>query len=421
MTADRFQSMRRFMRNRLVLVALLLSCLFGAALFTVYEWGLDDTSEFYLYADAEAAETTWRANAPLPQNSLLKQYYWGLEALPPRYRVLFDFPLESPVITHLQDHAHFDYVLAYPLSGDDVMKTLFVVHSFSAEQDSDLPGMTVGEVFFMLLLIAIGSATLLAGVFTRDIDAALNSLREWVESLSTSAKEPVIAPPSALRFSELHAVGNRLLVAIQRINQLTEHEKHFVRSLSHELRTPMAIVRAALDLMEKRELPPDLASKIGKIRDANRKMIAIADTLLRLWGSDAQREPPSAFVLSELIDDVLSEVSQAGLDGGTRIHKSVPAEQWVTLPREALSVVIINVLKNAMQYTCNGELSIECSTGNIIVKNKIDTAQKNSRVSSATYGFGLGLFIVNTLADRYGWQTSYLIDDGYFVAAIAIA
>jgi signal transduction histidine kinase len=82
--------------------------------------------------------------------------------------------------------------------------------------------------------------------------------------------------------------------AINQIISSTEREKIFVRCLSHELRTLMAVTSAALDILDKKELNPDTQSKIKKIRDANSKMISISDTLLNIWqeqGKDNNHQP----------------------------------------------------------------------------------------------------------------------------------
>lgn len=418
-------TLARFIRRRLIVASLLLSSLFGYAMFSLYEWGLDDASETYLYADAYEAEKTWEERRSLPSNTALKQFYLDLEQLPVQYHALFDKPITAPVVSFLENQLAFDYVLAYPLPIDDehvAPHTLFVVHSFAAEDNIEFPGMTVAQVFGLLLMVAVSSAVLLAGIFLRNIETAMRELQQWAGSL----KQPTLParinpPPATLRFQELLDIGTQLHEAVLRIDTLAEREKAYVRSLSHELRTPMAIIGVALDLIEKRELSSDIGAKIQKIRSANTNMTATADVLLRLWSDENYLEKTSEFELSPYIDSIVNELKSAGLAEHVVFVKTIPMNLMVKVPKQAYYIAISNLLRNASQYTHDNQVYLEACKEYIEVINTVDACRPADRIDAEPYGFGLGWFIVETLANRYRWGFSHQSQGKRFCVRLVFA
>ena len=66
------ESLLHYLRNRLLLLGLVLAVLFGVVMVAVYNWGLDDASEYYLLQDAKYAETLLLQQYPWPNNSFEK-------------------------------------------------------------------------------------------------------------------------------------------------------------------------------------------------------------------------------------------------------------------------------------------------------------------------------------------------------------
>lgn len=417
--------LRRYFTRQLIILGVLLSALYGYAMFTLYNWGLDDASEHYMYLDAEQAETRLIEGRALPVNTHFRQFYLDRKKLPEKYQSLFESGSRREAIKTLETENSFDYVLAYPLPADvidDKAHTLFIIHIFDLEEDDTLPGWSVRDLFLVLLALAICFTLLLALLLSRKIELAFLTLSRWADTLEWQNSKALLAPPpEKIHFAEMRVVSDKLHAAFNRILSLTEREKSFVRCLSHELRTPMAVVRAALDLLEKRELTEFAKHKINKIREANTKMIGISDTLLRVWLEQDRVEKPASFDLHALIEEILADQITVPTRPEVNVSNHLPVGLMVFLPRQMCFILLSNLVKNALQYTHEGFVSIEGDAGGVSITNTLSASGLNSKSVHDDYGFGLGLFIAETIAQRLGWPLRFGKEEGVFKCALCFA
>jgi signal transduction histidine kinase len=99
----------------------------------------------------------------------------------------------------------------------------------------------------MLAAAALGIITVaaLAGVLlARRLSRPIEQLREWS---ATSFGHPDASPPSPSGIAELDALGNALAGADERIRQLVDRERSFSSHVAHQLKTPVAAMRVALE------------------------------------------------------------------------------------------------------------------------------------------------------------------------------
>ena len=66
-------------------------------------------------------------------------------------------------------------------------------------------------------------------------------------------------------------------------------------------------------------------------------------------------------------------------------------------------LVLNNLIRNAFQYTAEGEVNIECLEGFVIVEN-VNKSEGTLDYSGADYGYGLGLRLVDKIVKKMAWQ-----------------
>ncbi|TQV87149.1 sensor histidine kinase [Aliikangiella coralliicola] len=415
------ETLRSYLRNYLIILGLLFTAIFGIGISTTYQWGLHDTSEFYLIHDAETVEYILNQGESLPENDSFRQNYLGLENLPEIYHDKVKINQQTPLITYFKREQQFDYVIAYPLATDRVElqnKMLFVVHSFDNDESADIPGLTISQLVLISSLVAIVFAFLTASLIYKTVTRAVKSLLTLSQlTEDNQVQNPTLAPcHKELRFSELQDIGDKLQDSIANIQAFTEREKSFIRSLSHELRTPMAIVSAAIDILDKKSLPDDIQPKLTKIRHANQKMIALSDTLLRLWQNENQSVSSQPIALHQLVTEAIENNQYLKVNGEVEIVNRISPEQIATVNRQAFDVIINNLVKNAMQYTTQGKIEIDARDNYFEISNnylpnnsECDHTTSNNKSGQnkkdrSDYGFGLGLYIVEKIAGQQSWK-----------------
>lgn len=427
------QTLRHYLRNHLFALGAIVTIVYGIPMSTLYDWGLDDASEFYLYQDAEDAAELIRMGQGLPENTSFKHYYLGIENLPSRYQVLFqtqtknstENEISEPNIRHIEEGETFEYVLQYPLLsqlGKSKKTSLFVIHCFNLTEDQNLPGLSIAQVVLIISIIGLSFVLLSSTLIYNTINRAILAFYDWGKALGDlgSAAKPENIPLEKIRFKELQTVGSTLENSVQKILDLTEREKSFVRCLSHELRTPMAVVSAALDILDRKEIPNEINAKLQKIRTANRSMILTSDTLLNIWQNQRTNALPEQIPLRSLVSEILNDNQYRTSREPLVLNNEISPELLFNLQKEPLNLVVSNLIKNAMQYAAGNSVNITATDTRITITNDCNDAQKGDKPMHSEYGYGLGLFIAETVAKQQGWSLLFEQKPRLFIAELRI-
>ena len=394
-------SLQQYLRDRLVLLGLLLVIIYGVAMTTLYSWGLDDASEFYLFHDAEVAENNIKNGLPLPPPTAFKKFIYGKENLPSEYLQLKAGTNEEPLLVHINFNNRFDYILKYPIKSAE-NKMLYVIHSFDSTNDLDLPGLSVMETIIIISSVALLFVLVMATSIYRAISQPVNTLYQWAKSLGGPHGN---TPLEHLRFKELQTVGCTLEASLNNIIKISERERSFVRCLSHELRTPMAVVSAALDILDNKDIDAKIRAKTQKIREANVEMIEISDTLLQIWLTQETTFEKETLNIHSFLDSIINDNLYVKNNAKTVINNTIPAHIQVAIEKQPLLIILTNIIKNSLQYTSGGVIHLKADAHSITVTNPNPAlASPNHSQDSVDYGFGLGLFIAETVAKQQSWE-----------------
>lgn len=159
----------------------------------------------------------------------------------------------------------------------------------------------------------------------------------------------------------------------ERIERLMTAQKQLVRDVSHELRSPLARLNVALELV-RREATPAAGPALDRIeQEAERLNWMIGEMLtLSLLESGSERLKEERFDLAEVVDEV---VQDADFEAAGRDRSVVcTAERPVVLSgsREMLRRALENVVRNAIRYTDEGtavEVNLEREeTGHAVIR-----------------------------------------------------
>ncbi|MGH2836313.1 MAG: sensor histidine kinase, partial [Solirubrobacteraceae bacterium] len=216
---------------------------------------------------------------------------------------------------------------------------------------------------------------------------------------------------------ELKELADTFDGMLMRLDSAFASQKHFVANASHEMRTPLAIMRTEIDVAL-----ADPHAGVGELRamgeavrdtiDRSESLIAALLLLARSEGVHARGEPVD---LSELVGDCITDLHHSAQTAGVKIVTSL--EPAVARGDSALlERMLANLVENGIRHNHRGgELSVMTSTNDgmarVLVRNGgdvIDPAAVPSltepfrRLSRTAGGFGLGLSIVRSVAEVHG-------------------
>lgn len=236
--------------------------------------------------------------------------------------------------------------------------------------------------------------------------------RQISEPVRRMARELSVAglpePDFAARYqgAEIEAIARAVDAYTRRQNQLLEHERNFSAATSHELRTPLTVIRSSLELALMNTPEGDPGSRaLQRALAASGELADTLDGLLAL-----SREQTVEAAEPVWLDRVLKEVIQ-GVPASARQRIRLRCEPVQGLIIEAhWRAVCQNLINNALRHAPSGPIAVSLDDAAFEVCDEgpgFPTALLNRgfgawRRGQESEGHGLGLYIVQTVLERYG-------------------
>lgn len=148
---------------------------------------------------------------------------------------------------------------------------------------------------------------------------------------------------------------DQLSTSLQNAKALHEEQKQLLRMVTHEFRTPLAVVDRAAEMIDVvLERPPETVSRrLGSIRDAVRRLVQLIDRFLDVERRDLSLLQPERIDIRSLMERVRKHF--AGLELDLRLRFTVqPNLSFYWGDPEMLGTVLINLIDNALKYTTDG-------------------------------------------------------------------
>lgn len=423
------------LRNKLSISNKVIPFFFGIALITVlvytkllmqyFESGIESSAKLRLMAETQSFARAYQQDkeTPLPSSYVMNFYY---DALPELFKNQSDilkntrlpvgeflFIMSDDVVPR---RAEDDFVLVLHHAKLDDGRSIYAIAHYDfnllAAQDTERWNhefhfiLYIGAAYLILTLIALW-------FFSNRIGQRSKALLYWAEHLSSdtlNAKRP------DFRFDEYNRVAACLELALKRNAALVEREKQLLSHASHELRTPIAIIGANIEILERMPLPASASKPLQRIERAKTNMQHITETLLWLErkSETAPAEHPVnlAQLLRQLIDDHLYLIQGQAVD---IIHAYDNAPNRM-LPATPLMIVLSNLIRNAFQYTHQGWISVAYNAGQIVIEN-YDTDLVGDR---DVVSFGLGLALTRRICHRIHFDLETCYSGGGVRAVLAL-
>jgi signal transduction histidine kinase len=262
------------------------------------------------------------------------------------------------------------------------------------------------------------------------IDAALAAAlagREQRQTLTVDART-ISVEARPLRSGDGAIVGAVAMVQdVSEQHRREQAEREFIANAAHELRTPLAAIASAVEVLEQgaKELPSERDLFLSHIAQQSDRLQRVIGALLSIARFDARVERPKLEVvpLRPLLESVAaSVVPAAGVSVSVRCRKDVAVLARADLLEEALA----NVAANAVRYTEQGSVALSCSTdGDTATIAVRDTGRgmapaEIERVFERFFrggrrdaqGFGLGLSIARRAVEAIGGEIRLRAKEG---------
>ena len=329
----------------------------------------------------------------------------------------------------LKEDANYIEVSQRLIEGEDIA---YRVLNYSFKVDGDTFLLEVGKslssilhteknikkvmLVFLVFIILITFLTDLqyTRLLLRPLDIITNKLK-GISNPSIFDKTPVRTTTS-----DFHHLDNALRELMVHIDQLFQKEKEITVNISHELLTPVSVIRSKLEnLLIQKDIDPEISTKIEESLKTLHRLQSLVNSLLliaRIESLQYLRE--ESFSVKEVLLEIISEINPIAEDAGILLKEELAQDfQFKEANRSLIFSMFYNVVNNAAKNTLSGGDVLVKSfyrnnnfvvtisdTGRGMTEAQMGTLFSRFRTKLETNGngTGIGLAISKSIADFHG-------------------
>ena len=209
----------------------------------------------------------------------------------------------------------------------------------------------------LLLASALGYAVAAAAL------APVEALRAGAAEISGTSPGARLAVPEAR--DELRDLGETLNAMLERIDDSLQRERDFVADAGHELRTPIAILKAEIDLALMGDRPAgELRAALASAAEETARLAHLSDDLLKLARADHGPGTlrPEAVGAREMLDGVARRFRARAVAAGRGIEVSAPEAFTLTVDRGRVEGALGDLVNNSLRHG-GGPIRLEAARG----------------------------------------------------------
>jgi len=276
-----------------------------------------------------------------------------------------------------------------------------------------------GFMPLILVLIIIYITTWLAYRASRralsPVVALAKVVRDW------DPKEPDLAALSPERLSsdpdgDVETLARALHGFASRLEEFIARERDFTRDASHEMRSPLTVIKVAAEVLQEEELSPFAHRTLARIERSARDMEALMEALLLLARESDTGLPEEEFFANDVVREEVERAQPLVAGRPIELRIEEPGSFLLNASERVFAVMVGNLVRNACLYTEHGVVNVIVGPDFVTVQDSgIGMSDEEVAQAFQAYfrggrsqrgGHGVGLTIVKRLSDRFGWPVS---------------
>lgn len=218
---------------------------------------------------------------------------------------------------------------------------------------------------------------------------------------------------------EIGELANEFDNAIKKIVALNESRTLFLRSIMHELKTPITKGRIIAEMVDNPLQKERLTSAFGRLNTLINQFAKIEQLSSKSYNLN-KRE----FLVDELIEYTkkMLLIDKMSVDPIVLLSPN----DLIKADFDLFAMSVKNLLDNAIKYGSDGKVTINTDKYNLIIANKGEPLKMDFKeyfkpyfkdFSKNSHGFGLGMYIIKNTLDAQGFNLTYEYKDdtNYFI------
>ena len=298
-------------------------------------------------------------------------------------------------------------------------RRLFLV--FESERVSDLAlyfGILPGAVMLLLIYVFF----FITYRLSQRAVSPIVRLADYLENFQFNGERKLDLEFSWLdkaRDAEVQSMVEAVNHFNERLDAFIERERVFTRDAGHELRTPIAVIKGTLDVLDTDpERPASDRKALARMRRTADEMESLLQTLLMLAREEEVSSPAQDVNVNQVVIRQLDMLGSLAEKAGNVLSVHEHAQLVVKAPAQVIEIVLGNLLRNAINYTSKGRVDVTISKIGVRVEDSgigmsaeqlgqaFEPFYRADESRTMTRGHGLGLSIVKRLVHQFHWSIS---------------
>jgi signal transduction histidine kinase len=275
------------------------------------------------------------------------------------------------------------------------------------------------QTLMLIFLVSIIVITFFTDLlYTRSLLKPLDIITWKLKGISNPSifdKTPLITSTS-----DFYRLDNAIREMMAHIDELFRKEKEITVNISHELLTPVSVLRSRLEnILMQKELNEDIAVKIEESLKTLHRLQSMVNSLLLIARIESRQYlKEESFDVSDTLDEIIDELEPIAEDGGILLKQETEKNlRCEAANRSLVYSMFFNVVNNALKNTPRGGKVIISSkyngnnfivtisdTGTGMTEEQLSTlfSRFRTRLDISSNNTGIGLAISKSIADFHG-------------------
>lgn len=282
----------------------------------------------------------------------------------------------------------------------------FIARNISAFEDRELLFKWILGAASMVMLVV---TYFFAKIGSFRLTQPLKDLSQRMQKIPASQQMPRL--DLNYQDNELQTIALTFNSFLGELEAFVTREQSLMSLASHELRTPIAVISGAVDILQRRaQLGTDDQKTVERIKNACNEMKANVEMLLTLSRRSESLGDEALVNLGDVLDEALEDL-ESRFDVALRVQ-AIKGEQILRHgDRTLVKMLLLNLVQNALQHTGARiliamdaqKIEIQDEGEGLPISIKQQLSQNNIKLTGTSLP-GLGLYIVTLICERLHWR-----------------
>lgn len=289
---------------------------------------------------------------------------------------------------------------------------LVTASAFAPEPEETLAGTIQSLIaIFVLLLLLVGITSV---IMSKRILSPFYKSLHAIRAFNLKQRDNLLLPES--NTNEFNLLNSFLMKMTSKALDDYRTLKEFSENASHELQTPLAVIRGKLELLLQSPISDEQAKLIMSANEAVDKLARTNQSLILLTKLDNQEYTAQTIDFSDTTNRAIDLLKELAEMKSINITHAIDSQIMLSINPALADILLMNLLGNAIRHNVeNGSIKIKLTSRQLTIENtghplQIPTDQlfvrfkKNAQSSDSA---GLGLSIVKRICDLNGFTINY--------------